>query len=182
MSRPTFSIDPMTLPDIPAVLAVEQASYSMAWPEKAYDYELTQNRLAHYFVLRHSGPPLGQSIMGMAGFWLMADEIHISTVAVLPRWRRLGWGEWLLIGLLEHGLALGGTVATLEVRPSNQAAIALYHKYLFAQVGRRPRYYDDNHEDALILTTPPLAAPNYQAMLARRKNALTLRLASFEPD
>lgn len=208
MSRPDlpFRIEPMTVADIPAVLAVERASYSMTWPRKAYDYELKQNELAHYFVLRFLGhpPPVsaensgmsknkagsGQppvlsrqaATIGLGGFWLMAGQIHISTIAVHPDWRGLGLGEWLLVTLLEAGRSLGAESATLEVRPSNQAARRLYRKYQFQEVGQRSRYYRDNNEDALILTTPRLASSDYLAMFQRRQTALTRRLAKIAVD
>jgi len=212
-----FKIEPMTLADIPAVVAIEHASYSMTWPPRAYEYELQHNDLAHYFVLRTSlpHPPrkegghfhksslsyehspdhlrspitgLGKigltfqhaTVIGLAGYWLMAAEAHISTIAVHRNWRSQGLGEWLLLILLDKGQALGAEVATLEVRPSNHIALALYHKYRFEQVGIRPRYYSNNDEDALIFTTPPLALPDYQAMLTQRKVALFQRLAKIE--
>ncbi len=211
MSHPvlSFSIEPMTLADIPAVVAIEHASYSMTWPAKAYDYELQDNDLAHYFVLRTSLPhpppeegkhfnhpseaqgqtPGGQrsavggrfsTVIGLAGFWLMGDEAHISTIAIHPDWRGLGLGEWLLLTLIEVAQALDAQTATLEVRPSNYRALALYQKYQFDQVGRRPRYYSDNDEDALILTSPPLTLPDYQAMLIPQKIALFQRLAKIK--
>jgi ribosomal-protein-alanine N-acetyltransferase len=199
----------MTLADIPAVVAIEHASYSMTWPAKAYDYELQDNDLAHYFVLRTSlsHPPQKKSkhfnnllevqeetsggqrsavsgrfatVIGLAGFWLMGDEAHISTIAIHPDWRGLGLGEWLLLTLIEVAQALDAQTATLEVRPSNHSALTLYQKYKFEQVGRRPRYYSDNDEDALILTTPPLTLPDYQAMLRQRKVALFQRLAKIK--
>lgn len=166
---------------------------------RAFEYELQHNQFAHYFVLRTSPPsePIDSApskigpesiggrrsaaggLVGLAGFWLMADEAHISTIAVHPDWRGQGLGEWLLLHLLEAGRALGAVVATLEVRPSNQTALALYQKYRFEQVGRRPHYYSDNDEDALILTTPALALPDYQAMLAQLKVALFQRLVKI---
>lgn len=179
-----FKIEPMQPDDIPAVVAVEQASYSMTWPAKAYDYELKQNNLAHYFVLRVSppGPAAAEpesSVIGLGGFWLLSDEVHINTIAVHPTWRGLGLGEWLLITLLEEGQALSAAVATLEVRPSNHAALRLYQKYGFEQVGRRPRYYSDNDEDALILTTPPLASPDYQTMFHQRRANLLVQVSQI---
>jgi [ribosomal protein S18]-alanine N-acetyltransferase len=187
-----FNIEPMTVADIPAVVAIEHLSYSMTWPDRAYDYELQKNNLAHYFVLKTSlvQPPAPQqlignkpiespAIIGLGGFWLMADEVHISTIAVHPDWRGLGLGEWLLFHLLEAGQDLGAEVATLEVRPSNQPALSLYYKYGFEEVGCRPRYYTDNNEDALILTTPNLTLPDYQAILDQRRKALRQRLANL---
>ncbi|MBI1882202.1 MAG: ribosomal protein S18-alanine N-acetyltransferase [Chloroflexi bacterium] len=212
-----FKIEPMTLADIPTVVAIEHISYSMTWPSRAYEYELQHNDFAHYFVLRTSllYPPQKEgehfhqisnfseqshdrlrspvpghgehsftlqhtTIIGLSGFWLVAGEAHINTIAVHPNWRGLGLGEWLLLTLLDEGQALGAEVATLEVRPSNHMALALYHKYGFEQVARRLRYYSDNDEDALIFTTPPLALPDYQAMLTQRKVALFHRLAKID--
>ena len=179
-----FHIKAMQLADIPQVIAVEQAAYTMQWPQKAYEYELTGNALAHYFVLRTTLPidPTEPDLIGMAGFWLLVDEAHISTIAVYPSWRRRGLGEWLLIKLIEEAQNLGAVVATLEVRPSNQAALTLYQKYSFAEVGRRPRYYSDNNEDALILTSPPLTSHDYQTMLAQHKNRCEKRLAKIDVD
>lgn len=184
-----FQIKAMTPADIPQVIAIERASYAMSWPKKAYDYELEKNTLAHYFVLRMSpAPPDGRPqaansvIIGLGGFWLMSEDVHITTIAIDPAWRRQGLGEWMLISLLEAGQALGGKVATLEVRPSNHVALSLYHKYSFQNVGRRSRYYTDNNEDALICTTPALDLPDYQAMLRQHKAALQHRLTQIKID
>ncbi len=176
-----FHVEPMQLADIPHVIAVEQAAYTMQWPQRAYEYELTQNKLAHYFILRANLPDV-TGVIGMGGFWLLADEAHISTLAIDPARQRQGLGEWLLIALLEAAGELGAAIATLEVRPSNRAALKLYQKYNFQQAGRRPRYYPDNGEDALILTTPSLASPEYQTMLNRRKRRLAQRLARIGVD
>jgi ribosomal-protein-alanine N-acetyltransferase len=179
-----FLIEPMRPADTPQVIAIEQAAYTMRWPRKAYNYELEQNELAHYFVLRPATPDPSEKPdpIGLAGFWLMADEAHINTLAIHPAWRRLGLGEWLLLTLIEQAQAQGASVATLEVRPSNQAALSLYQKYDFQEVGRRPGYYSDDGEDALILTSLPLSSLDYQAMLRQRKATLVQRLAKIEVD
>jgi ribosomal-protein-alanine N-acetyltransferase len=186
-----FQIKAMTVSDIQAVVALEQMAYRMHWPRKAYAYELTQNQVSHYFILRLSEPAAlpkklatehEQGLIGLGGFWLVADEIHISTLAIHPSWRRLGLGEWMLIALLEAGQRLSGTFATLEVRPSNRAARSLYQKYSFEEVGRRPNYYTESGEDALILTTPAVTLPDYQAMLHHRKETLYQRLSNLKDD
>jgi len=180
--RIALTIDPLTPEDIPAAIALEQAAYLTPWPQRDYRHELEQNRLARYLALRQAAPP-GRAedqaaglLVGLAGFWLIAGEIHITTIAIQPGWKGRGLGERLLVGLLERGETLGGTVATLEVRPSNRAALSLYQKYSFQQVGQRPDYYPD-HETALIMTTPPLASPDYRALLDRNKAKLAARLA-----
>ena len=91
-------------------------------------------------------------MVGYAGFWLIVDEAHIGTIAVHPLWRQRGLGEKLLVTLLRQARELGAVLATLEVRPGNQAAQRLYRRHGFAEVGQRKRYYQDNGEDALLLT------------------------------
>ena len=157
----------MTLDDLPAVHAIERASFSTPWPDDAYRSELQTNRLASYLVAR-----AGDEVVGFAGIWLMVDEAHITTFAVHPAWRRRGIGERLLVAVLDVALRRHAREATLEVRLSNVAARRLYEKYGFRPVGLRPRYYTDNGEDALIMTTEALSGSEMQDRLARRREAL----------
>lgn len=105
----------------------------------------------------------GEHVVGAVGFWLMLDEAHITTIGVRAHYQRLGIGELLLIESLELAQQLGARVATLEVRVTNTGAQALYEKYGFKRVGLRRKYYSDNGEDALIMTTDPLTSAAYQA-------------------
>jgi ribosomal-protein-alanine N-acetyltransferase len=157
----------MTLDDLRAVHAIERASFSVPWPDDAYRSELVSNRLASYVVARADG-----AVVGFAGLWVMVDEAHVTTFAVDPRWRRRGIGERLLLGLLDIAVARRAREATLEVRLSNVAARRLYEKYGFRPVGIRPRYYSDNGEDALIMTTEPLDEPPMRERLARLRAGL----------
>jgi ribosomal-protein-alanine N-acetyltransferase len=168
VARPPLKlrIEPMTLEDLPEVHAIEHASFSTPWPDDAYRSELRTNRLASYLVARAD-----DAIIAFAGTWLLVDEAHIVTFAVHPDWRRRGVGERLLIALLDAALARGAREATLEVRLSNVAARRLYEKYGFRPVGLRPRYYTDNGEDALIMTTEPLAGPDMRDRLERLRAA-----------
>ncbi len=146
-----FAIEAMRLGDLDAVQAIERASFTTPWPAHAYRSELETNRLAHYLVAR-----VGDEVTAYAGMWLMVDEAHITTFAVAPRWRRRRIGERLLLALLDLARDRHAREATLEVRLSNLAARRLYEKYGFRPVGLRPRYYSDDNEDALIMTTEPL--------------------------
>jgi ribosomal-protein-alanine N-acetyltransferase len=157
----------MTLDDLPAVHEIERASFSTPWPDDAYRAEITTNRLATYLVARSGG-----TLVGFAGIWLMVDEAHVTTFAVHPDWRRRGIGERLLLTLLDVSLARHAREATLEVRLSNVAARRLYEKYGFRPVGLRPRYYSDNGEDALIMTTELLSGPEMQQRLERHRAEL----------
>jgi len=165
----------MTLGDIPGVHAIERASFAVPWPDDAYRNEIQTNRLATYVVAR-----AGDELVGFAGLWVMVDEAHITTFAVDPRWRRRGVGEWLLLALLDLAEGRRGREATLEVRLSNLPARRLYEKYGFRPVGIRPRYYSDNGEDALIMTTDALASPAMRARVDRLRTALEAR--PIDPD
>ena len=116
--------------------------------------------------------------LAYGGFWIMVDEAHISTIATARPWRGRGIGELLLVGLLEHAQEFGAEKATLEVRVSNQVAQNLYRKYAFQVEGRRRRYYSDNGEDALIMTTPPMYAEAFQQSFEELKGKLAARLRS----
>ena len=117
---------------------------------------------------------LGSRIVAFAGIWLMLDEAHVTTFAVHPDFRRRSIGERLLLAMLDVAIANGAREATLEVRLSNVAARKLYEKYGFRPVGLRPRYYSDDNEDALIMTTEPLGEPAMQGRLARLRADLEL--------
>jgi ribosomal-protein-alanine N-acetyltransferase len=161
------TVEPMTVADLPEVQAIEHASFSTPWPPNAYRSELETNRLAHYLVARLDG-----RVVGFAGVWLMVDEAHITTFAVAPDARRRRIGERLLLAVLELARDRRANEATLEVRLSNLPARRLYEKYGFRPVGLRPRYYSDNNEDALIMTTEPLASEAMRARVQRRREAL----------
>jgi ribosomal-protein-alanine N-acetyltransferase len=154
-------IEPMTLGDLDAVQRIEGESFSVPWPEHAYRSEIQTNRLASYLVARVEG-----EIVAYGGIWLMVDEAHVTTVAVAPGWRRQKVGARLMLALLDVALARGAREATLEVRLSNLPARKLYEAFGFRPVGLRPRYYSDNNEDALIMTTDPLDTPEMRNRIA----------------
>ena len=164
VARPPVSVvvAPMELEDVAAVQAIEQASFSAPWPPNAYETELRANRLAQYLVIR-----VESEIVGYAGLWLMVDEAHVTTFAIHPDWRRRRLGERLLLSLLDIAIARRAAEATLEVRLSNLPARRLYEKFGFRPVGIRPRYYTDNNEDALIMTTDRLTGAPMRDRLAR---------------
>ena len=162
-----LTIAAMRLEDLAEVQRIEQASFSTPWPENAYRSELETNRLASYLVARVDG-----EIVAYGGMWLMVDEAHITTFAVHPDWRRQRIGERLLLAFLDMAVDRGAREATLEVRLSNISARRLYEKYGFRPVGLRPRYYSDDNEDALIMTTEPLADPRMRERLQRLRAEL----------
>jgi ribosomal-protein-alanine N-acetyltransferase len=141
----------MALTDLPEVLEIDHLSFPLPWSERSYRFELTENQASHMLVAvsHENGRP---RVVGYAGFWMVIDEAHISTLAVHPDHRRTGLGAELLRVVLDEAARRGAELATLEVRVSNQAAVYLYHKFGFQIVGRRPHYYRDNGEDALLMT------------------------------
>jgi ribosomal-protein-alanine N-acetyltransferase len=170
-------IAPMRLEDLAEVQAIEKASFTTPWPSQAYRSELESNRLATYLVAR-----VDDALVGYAGVWLMVDEAHITTFAIHPAWRRQRIGERLLLAILDVSRERHAREATLEVRLSNLGARRLYEKYGFRPVGLRPRYYSDDREDALIMTTEPLAGRRMVERIARLREALDAAPAPSPPD
>jgi ribosomal-protein-alanine N-acetyltransferase len=114
-------------------------------------------------------PASTDQLVGMAGIWMMVDEAHIVTIAVRQAYKRKGLGEQLLIAIIELSRELNAKIVTLEVRVSNTVAQALYAKYGFLTAGTRRRYYSDNGEDALIMSTMDISTPAYGEMFMRLK-------------
>ena len=121
-----------------------------------------------------------EPIVGFVGVWLTPDEAHIVTIAVRESHRGRGIGELLLIAAIALATLNDRETVTLEVRASNQAAQALYEKYGFRKVGVRPRYYSDNHEDAVRMTTEPIRSASYQALFQRLKREHRERCGHYE--
>ncbi len=110
-------------------------------------------------------PAGGQYILGFAGFWIMAGEAHITSLAVREAYRRQGIGELLLISLIGLAAELHIRIITLEVRVSNTVAQSLYSKYGFNQTGLRRGYYTDNKEDGVIMSTEDITSFPFQERL-----------------
>ena len=171
---PPYHLREMRPSDIASVMRIERVVFPTPWKASAYEYEITGNRLAHYQVLlARAGDRPGQ-LIGYAGTWTLADELHVSTIAVDREWQGMGLGELLLLNMLTLAYRLPVGLVTLEVRRSNQVAQSLYGKYRFEVVGERRRYYE-KREDALIMTSAPLDAA-YRVFLKERQETLFRRL------
>ena len=116
-------------------------------------------------------PPPKEYIVGSAGFWVMVDEAHITTLAVRDAHRRQGVGERLLIEIIDMASQFKAKVVTLEARVSNNQAQALYEKYGFQKIGLRQAYYTDNGEDALLMTTDSLTSTTFQLHFQQLKQS-----------
>lgn len=143
----TVTIRRMTLDDLPAVVALDQMSFSLPWPERSFRFELTDNTASRCWVAEADG-----EIVGMLVAWLLVDEAHIATLAVHPAHRRRGIARKLLSHALRSMAEEGAVTSFLEVRESNTAAQELYRQFGYEVVGRRKRYYKDTDEDAILMT------------------------------
>lgn len=175
-----FTLRYMRLEDIPQVLEIDKLSFPLPWSARSYTFEISDNSSSHMITLEQSqeqpinpDPPL--TIVGYGSFWLIDGEAHISTIAVHPTYRGKGFGEVLLVGMLDRSMLLRAEYAVLEVRVSNSSALSLYYKYEFEVVGRRRRYYRDNNEDAFQMHLAPLDEA-YKSRFKEMVNRLNARV------
>lgn len=143
--RAMISFHEMKPEDAAAVEGIERASFAVPWSRRAF-WEEAANERTLYLVARMDG-----EIVGYAGAWIILDEAQITNVAVAPEKRGQGIGRRLMDEMMARAKARGASRMTLEVRPSNAVALTLYKSCGFLDYGRRPRYYQDNGEDAVIM-------------------------------
>lgn len=143
----SYLIRKMTLDDLEQVVAIDQVSFSLPWPARSFQFELTDNPASRCWVADLDG-----RIVGMVVAWLIVDEIHIATIATHPDFRKQGIGKNLLLHTLRSAKEDGALSSFLEVRESNEAALVMYRKFGFVESGRRTGYYKDNGEDAILMT------------------------------
>jgi len=136
----------MTVEDIDRVYEIETQSFKTPWTKDAFYKEIVENTLAEYLVLT-----LNDEVIGYGGMWLIMDEIHITNIALAPENRGKGYSSVLVAALIKFGKERRFNHMTLEVRVSNHVAISLYEKFGFVGVGKRPKYYVDSGEDALVM-------------------------------
>jgi len=136
----------MTLDDVPAVVELDQISFSLPWPERSFRFELSENTASRCWVAETD-----ERVVGMLVAWLFVDEVHIATIAVHPEHRRQGIARKLLSHVLQSAMWEGAQSSFLEVRASNIPAQDMYRKFGYEEVGRRKRYYKDNDEDAILM-------------------------------
>ena len=145
-----ITIGLMTVDDVDAVHEIETASFPVPWSKESFRHDVAENQCARYVVVREDGRAIAY-----AGVWFILDEAHITNIAVHPERRGMGYGEMVCRAMIQLAADSGMSWMTLEVRRSNAAAQALYHKLGFIDVGYRKRYYE-NQEDALIMALEQL--------------------------
>ena len=147
------TIRKMMVEDVPAVVELDQKSFSLPWPERSFRFELTDNPASRCWVAELDG-----KVVGMIVVWLIIDEAHVATVATDPEYRRQGIGKRLLSYALLNLMQEGARSSFLEVRESNLPAQEMYRKFGYETSGRRRRYYRDNDEDAILMSLSSLNA------------------------
>lgn len=145
------ALRPLALEHLDQVCAIERLCFTTPWTRPLFEAELQKPEICFWRTLVDA-----EGVVAYGGFWKAVDEAHFTNIAVHPRAQRRGHGRALLRALLELARAQGCLSATLEVRPSNAGARALYEGEGFAAAAIRPRYYSDDGEDALILWRNPL--------------------------
>lgn len=131
--------------DADAVELVEKACFAIPWSRESFWREAANENTSYTLALD------GTRVIGYAGCWISFEEAQITNVAILPAYRGQGVGTRLMAAVIEAVKARGVTAMTLEVRPSNAPARALYARYGFEEAGVRRGYYHDNGEDAIIM-------------------------------
>ena len=147
MSEKHIRIVPMNADHLEELERLERICFSRPWSKRMLGEEL-ENQCAAFLVAEDENG----TVLGYAGLLVMLDEGYITNVAVFPEYRRLGVAAKIIDVYMNFAAANDLAFLTLEVRPSNEAAIALYRRFGFEEVGRRKNYYDLPKEDALILT------------------------------
>lgn len=137
----------MTLEDVPVVVEIDRSSFALPWTERSFKYEVTENSAARCWVTTVDG-----RVVSMLVLWIIADEAHIATIATHPDFRRRGFAKKMLVEALQAARQEGAKKALLEVRARHVIAQKIYCDIGFVEVGRRPMYYRDNGEDAVLMT------------------------------
>lgn len=150
--------------DLPVVLALEEAIYPQPWSPGVFAEELSLvNR--HYVVLEDD-----RHIVGYGGLLLVAEDAHVTTIAIDPDARRRRLGTRLMLSLVDAAGVAGARHLTLEVRVSNEGARRLYQRFGFAPVGVRKDYYRD--EDALVMWATDIDTGEYGARIDAIRRSL----------
>lgn len=167
-------LEPLTVDWLPAVLELDQVSLGQLWSAEGYLREIDSPN-SDLLVLRQiDGEAPGLIALGCA--WAILEEAHITILAVQPHFQRQGLGQAMLWALLDAAYHRHLERATLEVRVSNEPAIALYQKFGFREAGKRKRYYQDTGEDALVMWRGGIHHPDFPALLQQWQTTVGDRL------
>ncbi len=136
---------PIGVEHLRAVMEIEREAYPEPWTENMFRQEV-DSAMSYFYVAY-----LGEVLIGYVGFWLVADEAHITSVTVHKDYRQRGFGRAEVRFILSVAAIAGVRLATLEVRVSNLRAQSLYAQMGFRKIGHRKNYYAATHEDAIVM-------------------------------
>jgi [ribosomal protein S18]-alanine N-acetyltransferase len=169
-------VTPMRRRHVRSVLRIEEQVYPRPWSMSLFLSELALRTTRAYFVAR-----VGRDVVGYAGLMMTAEDGHVTTIAVDPKWHRHKIGTRLLIGLAREAVARGAENMTLEVRLSNKGAQELYRRFGFSPVGVRKGYYQETNEDALVMWVHEVNTPDYAALLGQLESQIPGETVFDEP-
>ncbi len=138
--------------DLPSVMEIERASFPNPWHESTFRGEIYHRSISFPLVVVHATL---NKVIGYVIFWQVGEDAQINNIAIHPDFRRLGIGETVLRHVIDLVRLRGGRLITLEVRPSNTAALNLYRKLGFKMLGVRKGYYTNPAEDAFVFGLHP---------------------------
>lgn len=142
---PDLTCRPMQFEDLKQILEIENASFPTPWTRTMFLGEMNNSRSILRVVSTR------QRMIGYLALIRVLDEIHLTSIAIHPDFRRLGIGTSLLLAVLAEMEREGAKILYLEVREGNTHAISFYRNLNMALAGVRPGYYQDTGENALLL-------------------------------
>jgi ribosomal-protein-alanine N-acetyltransferase len=155
--------------DLGQVLVLEEEIFPSPWTEDLFLHELRQGQNAMYMVALS-----GDRLLGYFGAHLFKSEIHVTNMAVDRECRRKGLGSLLLVTCVRRGCDAGARWLTLEVREGNREARHFYKRFGFEEIGLRYRYYEETGENAVIMVTGDIRAPDFQRLVENIASGITL--------
>lgn len=166
-SLPEVAIMPMRRRHLRSVMRIEAQAEHRGWSVGLYLAELRREHDRRYVVAR-----VDEQVIGFGGVLLQGPDAHVTTIAVDAGFRNRRVGTRLLLVLSRFAVARAAEAMTLEVRASNDPAIALYRRFGLAPAGIRKNYYADIGEDALIMWAHDIGSPEHAARLDRIEASL----------
>jgi [ribosomal protein S18]-alanine N-acetyltransferase len=144
-----FTYRRMALEDLDRIMEIEKDGFAHPWSADLLRREMMHDWSTILLATERRG--MAEAILGFVVFWLVHDELHVLNIATALEARRRGVGWALMEEAATRARQAGAILATLEVRRSNEGAIALYRALGYRQVGVRPNYYADEGEDAIVM-------------------------------
>ena len=136
----------MLVEDLDCVMLIEKQNFSTPWHKEHFEYEISENPFGKMFVLVDC-----DTIIGYFGIWITFEECQITTITVENNYKGKGYGNKMMEKIIHEAKEALCERISLEVRESNQIARHLYEKYDFIEISRRPRYYTNPLEDAIVM-------------------------------